>query len=185
LIHSRSADSEYNSALLSTNIILTYDGNVTWLSSAIFKSSCAINVEYFPFDEQKCSMKFSSWTYDGLQVNLLNLADEGDLSNYVPNGEWDLIDLIVERHVVYYSCCEEPYPDITYHIILRRRPLFYGQFLYSNQMDTRLLTSWFYSLQPDPAVRTHHGHCSDELLHAVGFWREGDARHHDASFHDR
>lgn len=70
-------------------------------------------------------MKFSSWTYDGLQVNLLNQAEEGDLSNYVPNGEWDLIDLIVERNVVYYSCCEEPYPDITYHIVLRRRPLFY------------------------------------------------------------
>ena len=82
-------------------------------------------------------MKFSSWTYDGLQVNLLNLADEGDLSNYVPSGEWDLIDLIVERHVVYYSCCEEPYPDITYHIILRRRPLFYGQFLFSNECTVR------------------------------------------------
>ena len=64
----RSADSEYNSALLSTNVIVSYDGNLTWLSSAIFKSSCAINVEYFPFDEQRCSMKFSSWTYDGLQV---------------------------------------------------------------------------------------------------------------------
>ena len=63
-----SADSEYNSALLSTNVILTYDGNLTWLSSAIFKSSCGINVEFFPFDEQRCTMKFSSWTYDGLQV---------------------------------------------------------------------------------------------------------------------
>ncbi|XP_057378607.1 neuronal acetylcholine receptor subunit alpha-10-like isoform X1 [Daphnia carinata] len=119
------ADSEYNSALLSTNVIVTHDGNLTWLSSAIFKSSCGINVEYFPFDEQKCSMKFSSWTYDGLQVNLLNQAEEGDLSNYVPNGEWDLIDLVVERNVVFYSCCEEPYPDITFHIVLRRRPLFY------------------------------------------------------------
>ena len=36
----RSADSEYNSALLSTNVIVTHDGNLTWLSSAIFKSSC-------------------------------------------------------------------------------------------------------------------------------------------------
>ena len=32
----------------------------------------------------------------------------------------------VERNVVYYSCCEEPYPDVTYHLTLRRRPLFYG-----------------------------------------------------------
>lgn len=32
----------------------------------------------------------------------------------------------VKRNVVYYSCCpDEPYPDITYMIILRRRPLFY------------------------------------------------------------
>ena len=121
-----SADSEYNSALLSTNVILTHDGNLTWLSSAIFKSSCGINVEFFPFDEQRCTMKFSSWTYDGLQVNLLN-QPEGDLTNYVPNGEWDLIKLVVERNVVFYSCCEEPYPDITFSIVLRRRPLFYGK----------------------------------------------------------
>lgn len=53
-------------------------------------------------------------------------TEEGDLSNYVTNGEWDMMDMVVERNVVYYSCCEAPYPDITYHIILRRRPLFYG-----------------------------------------------------------
>ncbi|XP_069175739.1 neuronal acetylcholine receptor subunit alpha-10 [Procambarus clarkii] len=119
------ADSQYNNAILSTNIIVTSDGNVTWLSSAIFRSSCSINVEFFPFDEQKCVMKFASWTYDGFQVNLVIQTEEGDLSNYVTNGEWDLIDMIVDRNVVFYSCCEAPYPDITYHIILRRRPLFY------------------------------------------------------------
>ncbi|XP_050735960.1 neuronal acetylcholine receptor subunit alpha-10-like isoform X2 [Eriocheir sinensis] len=119
------ADSQYNNAILSTNIIVTADGNVTWLSSAIFRSSCSINVEFFPFDEQKCVMKFASWTYDGFQVNLVIQTEEGDLSNYVTNGEWDMMDMVVERNVVYYSCCEAPYPDITYHIILRRRPLFY------------------------------------------------------------
>ena len=36
------------------------------------------------------------------------------------------VSLSVERNVVYYSCCEEPYPDVTYHLTLRRRPLFYG-----------------------------------------------------------
>jgi hypothetical protein len=33
----------------------------------------------------------------------------------------------VVRNVRKYSCCEEPYPDITYHLTLRRRPLFYGR----------------------------------------------------------
>uniref|UniRef100_T1JEQ2 Uncharacterized protein n=1 Tax=Strigamia maritima TaxID=126957 RepID=T1JEQ2_STRMM len=119
------ADSQYNTAILSTNVIVTSEGNVTWLSSAIFKSSCSINVAYFPFDEQNCTMKFASWTYDGYQVNLIVATQEGDLTNYVHNGEWDLIGMFVQRHDKYYSCCIEPYPDITYTIVLRRRPLFY------------------------------------------------------------
>jgi len=38
------------------------------MSMVIFRSSCAIDVKYFPFDEQNCMMKFASWTYDGYQV---------------------------------------------------------------------------------------------------------------------
>nr|WMV64422.1 nicotinic acetylcholine receptor alpha9 variant [Pardosa pseudoannulata] len=119
------ADSQYNNAILSTNVIVASDGNITWLSSAIFRSSCKINVAWFPFDEQNCSMKFASWSYDGYRVNVMIQTREGDLSNYVENGEWDLITMLVERNEVFYSCCQEPYPDVTFHIVLRRRPLFY------------------------------------------------------------
>ncbi|KPJ20938.1 Acetylcholine receptor subunit beta-like 2 [Papilio machaon] len=45
-----------------------YGGEVNWKPPAIYKSSCEINVEYFPFDEQTCFMKFGSWTYNGAQV---------------------------------------------------------------------------------------------------------------------
>lgn len=31
---------------------------------------CQIDVEYFPFDAQNCEMKFGSWTYGGLEVDL-------------------------------------------------------------------------------------------------------------------
>ncbi|WAQ93767.1 ACH10-like protein [Mya arenaria] len=110
---------------ISSNVIVTADGNITWLSMVIFKSSCAINVRYFPFDVQNCSMQFASWTYDGFQINLLITTNEGDLSNFHPNSEWDLLKLDVERNVVYYSCCVEPYPDITFYIYIKRRPLFY------------------------------------------------------------
>ncbi|CAG2251023.1 CHRNN [Mytilus edulis] len=110
---------------LSSNMIVASDGNVTWLSMVIFKSTCSINVRYFPFDEQNCSMTFASWTYDGFQVNLSLTTTEGDISNYIKNSEWSLQKLYVERNVMYYSCCAEPYPDITFYIYIRRRPLFY------------------------------------------------------------
>ncbi|GAV02417.1 hypothetical protein RvY_12987 [Ramazzottius varieornatus] len=33
--------------------------------------------------------------------------------------------MTAKRNVVFYSCCAEPYPDITINLIIRRRPLFY------------------------------------------------------------
>ena len=44
------------------------EGLVEWKPPAIYHSSCEMDVEYFPFDEQTCVMKFGSWTYDGFQV---------------------------------------------------------------------------------------------------------------------
>ena len=41
---------------ISTNLIVENTGNVTWLSTNIFKSSCHVNVKYFPFDQQSKKM---------------------------------------------------------------------------------------------------------------------------------
>ena len=46
-----------------------------------------MDVEYFPFDEQTCVMKFGSWTYDGYQVGIIrsvyNMADISRKQNYI------------------------------------------------------------------------------------------------------
>ena len=51
-----------------TKAILHHDGKVLWNPPAIFKSSCEIDVEFFPFDTQVCHLKFGSWSFDGFQV---------------------------------------------------------------------------------------------------------------------
>ncbi|CAK1602223.1 unnamed protein product [Parnassius mnemosyne] len=119
------ADPNYKSAVINTNVIVKNTGEVTWLSHGIYVSACDINVEQFPFDIQFCTMKWASWTYDGFQLDLIKQFDEGDTTNYQTNGEFDLVSFEAVRHIQYYSCCVEPYPDITYVIKLRRRPMFY------------------------------------------------------------
>ena len=69
-----SADGNFE-VTLATKATLWYNGLVEWKPPAIYKSSCEIDVEYFPFDEQTCVMKFGSWTYDGFQVRDYKKAD--------------------------------------------------------------------------------------------------------------
>lgn len=128
------ADGEYVVTTM-TKAILHYTGRVVWTPPAIFKSSCEIDVRYFPFDQQTCFMKFGSWTYDGDQIDLKHINQKNDKDNkvevgidlreYYPSVEWDILGVPAERHEKYYPCCAEPYPDIFFNITLRRKTLFY------------------------------------------------------------
>nr|WUR05311.1 nicotinic acetylcholine receptor alpha 1 [Orius laevigatus] len=127
------ADGNYEVTIM-TKAILHHTGKVIWKPPAIYKSFCEIDVEYFPFDEQTCFMKFGSWTYDGYLVDLRHLAqtpdsdtiDVGiDLQDYYLSVEWDIMKVPAVRNEKFYSCCEEPYPDIIFNITLRRKTLFY------------------------------------------------------------
>lgn len=51
-----------------TKVLLEHTGLITWTPPAIFKSYCEIIVTHFPFDQQNCSMKLGTWTYDGTMV---------------------------------------------------------------------------------------------------------------------
>ncbi|XP_023245889.1 acetylcholine receptor subunit alpha-L1 isoform X2 [Copidosoma floridanum] len=127
------ADGEYGVTTM-TKAILHHTGKVVWTPPAIFKSSCEIDVRYFPFDQQICFMKFGSWTYDGFQIDLKHINQKAggnqvpvgiDLREYYPSVEWDILGVPAERHEKYYSCCNEPYIDIFFNITLRRKTLFY------------------------------------------------------------
>ncbi|XP_012284549.2 acetylcholine receptor subunit alpha-like 1 [Orussus abietinus] len=127
------ADGNYEVTIM-TKAILHHTGKVVWKPPAIYKSFCEIDVEYFPFDQQTCFMKFGSWTYDGYTVDLRHLAqsedsnqiDVGiDLTDYYISVEWDIIKVPAVRNEKFYICCEEPYPDIMFYITLRRKTLFY------------------------------------------------------------
>ncbi|XP_070543092.1 neuronal acetylcholine receptor subunit alpha-10-like isoform X2 [Ptychodera flava] len=124
VLYNNAADS-FEGGVMPTNAIVQSDGTVTWLSPAILKSACRLDPLFFPFDTQNCSLRFGSWSYDGYQLNLTTRGSEADTSVYSSNGEWELLGMPVEVHLVRYACCDTPYPDVRFYIILQRLSLFY------------------------------------------------------------
>ncbi|XP_078370582.1 neuronal acetylcholine receptor subunit alpha-10-like isoform X2 [Oculina patagonica] len=110
-----------------TKIAINSNGSCKWMAPAIFQSTCDINTEYFPFDDQICIMKFASWAFDGSQVDIVvdesETGAKGDI--YKNNTEWELFSVTAERIEDKYSCCIHPYPGVIITLHLRRRYYFY------------------------------------------------------------
>lgn len=41
-----------------TNVVVRNNGSVVYIPPGIFKSTCKIDITWFPFDDQRCEMKF-------------------------------------------------------------------------------------------------------------------------------
>ncbi|KAM8732859.1 neuronal acetylcholine receptor subunit beta-2-like [Acanthopagrus schlegelii] len=115
------ADGTYEVSFYS-NAVVSNNGEVNWLPPAIYKSACKIEVRDFPFDQQNCTLKFRSWTYDHTEIDLMLLSDYASRDDFKPSGEWDIVSLPGRKN-------EDPndirYLDITYDFIIKRKPLFY------------------------------------------------------------
>lgn len=59
-----------------TNAIINSDGSILWMFPAVVKTYCTLDVRHFPFDKQNCAIKFISWTFNGLKLNVSTKKDE-------------------------------------------------------------------------------------------------------------
>ncbi|KAL2088268.1 hypothetical protein ACEWY4_015167 [Coilia grayii] len=119
------ADGHFEATI--TKAVVRYDGTISWTPPANYKSTCTIDVTFFPFDLQNCTMKFGSWTYDGSQVDIFLADVHVDKRDYFDNGEWEIVKATGSRGLRTDSTCF--YPSITYSFLIRRLPLFYTLFL--------------------------------------------------------
>ena len=106
-------------------VTIMSDGTVVWNYPKVTIGHCRINVHNFPFDRQYCKLLYGSWAFTSSKLNIMNKSAHGDTSSYVENAEWDLVDVQVERHEIFYACCTESFVDVTFTIVIDRRPLYY------------------------------------------------------------
>uniref|UniRef100_A0A671WWL0 Cholinergic receptor, nicotinic, epsilon n=1 Tax=Sparus aurata TaxID=8175 RepID=A0A671WWL0_SPAAU len=117
------------------NVLVSNNGGMYWLPPAIYRSTCAIEITYFPFDYQNCTLAFRSQTYSANEVDLILAVGETeetiewvdiDPEAFTENGEWAIVHrpgrkMINKR----YSPDDLEYQEILFNLIIQRKPLFY------------------------------------------------------------
>ncbi len=80
-------------------------GSVHWTPSQIFKSSCATNVEDYPFDRQKCFLMYGPRNHYAHEVNISMDSDGIYLGMYRPafkkSCEWTIIKQDYEKQLMH------------------------------------------------------------------------------------
>ena len=90
-----------------------------------------------------------------INLNTSGLGDQDpiekaiDISEYYRSVEWDLMRVAAKKNIKYYTCCAEPFPDITFNITLRRKTLFYAVNLIIPCVSINMLTTLTFYLPCD------------------------------------
>uniref|UniRef100_A0A8C9VD68 Acetylcholine receptor subunit epsilon n=1 Tax=Scleropages formosus TaxID=113540 RepID=A0A8C9VD68_SCLFO len=118
------------------NVLIYPGGSMYWLPPAIFRSTCAIEITYFPFDWQNCTLIFRSQTYSANEVELMLALDSEtnlpiewvdiDPAAFTENGEWAIKHRPARKLInSRYSPDDLEYQEVYFNLIIQRKPLFY------------------------------------------------------------
>ena len=106
--------------------IIYSNGDIIWSRPGIITSTCHFDLEFFPYDQQTCYLKFGSWTYHAAELDLSTKNNDNmDLSNFQKNEGWDILETNSQLDETLYQCCPEVYQAIYYNFKLRRKPGFF------------------------------------------------------------
>lgn len=120
--HSVNAEEDHTEAYLAS---VHHDGLVTWDVPLVLKSSCALDVTFFPWDHQSCPLRWSSWIMPRSKLDLLNASATGDSSEFILSGEWRLLGFPVQRSVKPDDLDPRGHAYLEFTVQLQRKALYY------------------------------------------------------------
>ncbi|CAG2118547.1 unnamed protein product [Medioppia subpectinata] len=143
-------DIDYGTQKFANTKALVYkNGKVLWVPPMTLKPLCRVNLKRWPYDEHICFIKFGSWTHDGYVLDVFPKNDGKKpqfLSDFYENTEFEVSFINATRKVMFYDCCKEPYPSVSFYFRLQRRPTLYHYIISIPALMAiigSLITFWF------------------------------------------
>ena len=99
---------------------IEYGGWVWWRPFEVFETKCTINIKYFPFDRQTCTLEFGAWMMS-LEEQDVEVGVNGImLDEYIKSDEWTLESSSAES---VWSAVEGA--KVVFSITVKRIPNYY------------------------------------------------------------
>ncbi|XP_044240724.2 5-hydroxytryptamine receptor 3E-like isoform X1 [Ursus arctos] len=107
---------------------ISNEGRIRYKKPMKVASICSLDIFYFPFDQQNCTLTFSSFLYTvenmllGMEKEVWEIADTSrDIVQ--THGEWELLG--INKATPKMSLGTSLYDQITFYVAIRRRPRLY------------------------------------------------------------
>uniref|UniRef100_A0A0R3RH77 Neur_chan_LBD domain-containing protein n=1 Tax=Elaeophora elaphi TaxID=1147741 RepID=A0A0R3RH77_9BILA len=118
---------DFSRGFVDTNLHILSNGDAQWAPPAKIYSICKLDVRYFPFDDQLCSLEFGSWIYDQSQLDV-QIMERYDGKNpftrdsFIENGEWEIV---ANRTRKVLRGRQTNFSTVVFELHLRRRVLYF------------------------------------------------------------
>ncbi|XP_068096899.1 5-hydroxytryptamine receptor 3A-like isoform X2 [Hyperolius riggenbachi] len=104
------------------------DGRVVINEPVHIVTACKLNIYYFPFDVQNCSLTFTSWGDPVNDINVHFWKNEHVMEAlpfyYDTDGEWDLVK-VIHSHREFVVMDDKRFSQARFFIVMKRRTMFY------------------------------------------------------------
>ncbi|XP_048840191.1 5-hydroxytryptamine receptor 3A [Brienomyrus brachyistius] len=119
-------------------------------------TACSLNIYNFPFDVQNCSLTFQSWLHiiNDINITLMRTPEEVKVDKrvFMNQGEWELLH-ILSKYKSFSIDENDHYAEMKFHVVIRRRPLFYTVNLLLPSIFLMLMDIVGFYLPPDSGER--------------------------------
>ena len=142
---------------LNGGMYLYPDGEMLWSMPSVYKMSCPLNLKFFPFDTQICTMIFSSWSYDNSLLTLSSYGDDStkiDVLESFSHSEWKLKSYSIEQYNETRVCCPNKLFSVNKYIFKLKRYTHYYTLNMGMTVSLVIVSFIIMMVKPDNLSRT-------------------------------
>ncbi|XP_046565217.1 neuronal acetylcholine receptor subunit alpha-7-like [Haliotis rubra] len=124
-------------------------GLVYWNPPGIYITHCNIDITYYPFDSQECSVVVQSWGYNLRELDLFKFGSGVETAEFERNGEWNLNQAYSQRTEKVHDVDSETYATVAFIFKMQRKPDYYGVNIILPVVVLSILSALVFVLPPD------------------------------------